>query len=89
MYRCCQFSDGGMITTGYSSDGLTSFAVLIKYNSSGGREWLRTFREGVNGTESYSKITSDLSGNIYVAGGSYNEVSNHDILIQNIHLQEI
>lgn len=74
--------DGGMITTGYSSDGLTSFAVLIRYNSSGGTEWIKTFREGINGKESYSKILTDPSGNIYVAGGSYNEITGHDILIQ-------
>jgi len=75
-------SDGGIVTSGYSSDGFTSYALLIKYNSSGEREWLKTFRNGINSIESYSKISTDLSGNIYVAGGTYNEITNYDILIQ-------
>jgi len=75
-------SDGGIITSGYCADEYTSYALLIKYNSGGGRVWLKTFREGINGKESYSKIILDVSGNIYVAGGSYNAVTNNDILIQ-------
>ena len=74
--------DGGMITTGYSSDGLTSYASLIKYNSSGQREWLKIFRDRINGIDSYSRISTDLSGNIYVVGGTYHEITNYDILIQ-------
>ncbi|MEZ4689479.1 MAG: hypothetical protein R3A12_04575 [Ignavibacteria bacterium] len=75
-------SDGGLITAGYSSDNLTSYATLIKYNSSGSTQWLRTFREKVNGSYSYSRIITDNADNIFVAGGILNEVTGYDILVQ-------
>ncbi|MBA3285203.1 MAG: SBBP repeat-containing protein, partial [Nitrosopumilus sp.] len=74
--------DGGTLTAGYSSDGFSSNAVLIKYDGVGKRAWLKTYRFTVNGVDFYSKLLLDNSGNIYAAGGAFNNSSNQDILIQ-------
>ncbi len=75
-------SDGGILAAGYSSDGFTAYALLLKYNSSGQREWLKTYRDRINGTNSYSKISTDASGNLYVVGGLLDDITGYDILLQ-------
>jgi len=75
-------TDGGIISAGYSSDEYSANAILIKYDASGNREWLKTYRNTINGIDFYSKLLTDNTGNIYVAGGAYNNLNNQDILIQ-------
>jgi uncharacterized delta-60 repeat protein len=46
-----------------SFDGL-----LIKYNSSGAQQWVKTFNGAGNGEDRFDKILLDIDGNITVAG---------------------
>lgn len=74
-------SDGGTVAAGYSSDGLSSFATLIKYDISGNIIWLKTYRNNINGVDFYSKIYVDSSGIIYAVGGASNVSTSRDVLI--------
>lgn len=44
--------------------------VVIKYNSSGIRQWVQRFQDGVNGYSSIAGLAVDSAGNVHVTGTS-------------------
>ena len=70
-----QTPDSGFVVTGYSTSTDAGFiskgnndAIMVKYNSNGEEQWVRTF--GGSNNESFSKIMKTLDGNFIVTGSS-------------------
>ena len=62
-------SSGNIYVTGWTpgfSSGIDSDIILIKFNSSGTKQWTKKF--GTSSTETGLGGTTDSSGNIYVTG---------------------
>jgi uncharacterized delta-60 repeat protein len=72
---------GNIYSCGMSTDGISSYAILAKYNSSGQRLWLKTFREVDNGKDNFYSLAFDSDGNIYAAGNSWDSLTNNNFLI--------
>lgn len=75
--------DGNIITTGNTVDANFNVnLLLIKQSPKGQVIWEKEFSAGI-GTKNYGiAVTSDINGNIYVAGASFNNANqNHDYLI--------
>ena len=69
-------SSGNVYVTGStyrSLDGNTSAGnadlFVVKYNSSGTKQWTKQL--GTSSTDTANGVTTDSSGNVYVAGGTY------------------
>ena len=45
---------------------------MVKYNSSGTKQWTKQL--GTSSTDLASGVATDSSGNVYVAGGTYGEL---------------
>ncbi len=71
---------GNVYTTGYSYNGSNYDIVTVKYNSSGVQQWAVTYNSPYNSTDYPYAIYVDASGNVYVAGYTYNTSGNVDML---------
>lgn len=66
-------SDSGNIyVTGMSWNGTSYDYCTLKFDSAGNQKWVSNFDGTVNGTDYAYSIDVDNSGNVYVAGESYN-----------------
>lgn len=61
---------GNVYVTGYNSSSSDDI-ITVKYNSSGQEQWVATFNGPGNSDDYPSAICVDMSGNVYVNGGSY------------------
>jgi len=69
-------SSGNVYVTGTTYGGLdgntsagNADLFVVKYNSSGSKQW--TNQLGTSSTDTANGVTTDSSGNVYVAGGTY------------------
>ena len=69
-------SSGNAYVTGTTYGGLDSNTsagnadlFVVKYNSSGTKQWTKQL--GTSSTDTANGVTTDSSGNVYVAGGTY------------------
>ncbi len=69
-------SSGNVYVTGGTKGGLdentsagNTDLFVIKYNSSGTHQWTKQL--GTSSTDTANGVTTDSSGNVYVAGGTY------------------
>ena len=63
-------SDSGEVyVTGYVTDSASAQdIILIKYNSSGGLEWVKQFNGDYNGNDQGESVVVDHSGNVIISG---------------------
>jgi hypothetical protein len=62
---------GNVYVTGWSQGIGTGYDyATIKYNSSGVQQWVQRYNGPGNGDDSAHSITVDISGNVYITGGS-------------------
>jgi uncharacterized delta-60 repeat protein len=60
---------GEIYVCGFSfQSGANEDVLLVKYNSSGVQQWLRTFNSSNNGYDNANAMWLDVSGNIYLTG---------------------
>lgn len=70
---------GNSYVTGYSYDfGTEENFVTLKYNPDGVRLWEQIFNNDVNGSDIATNLEVDNSDNVYIAGYSYEGVTNAD-----------
>ena len=69
-------SSGNVYVTGTTYGGLdgntsagNADLFVVKYNSSGSKQWTKQL--GTSSTDTANGVTTDSSGNVYVAGGTY------------------
>jgi hypothetical protein len=68
---------GNIYVTGVHYDNVSDWDVLtLKYSNSGQVLWVRTFNDPYNGPDNANCITLDNSGNVIVAGRTYNASTN-------------
>ncbi len=71
--------DGNVYVTGYCTGFLTSKDYCtIKYNSLGVLQWVRIYNGPLDSSDVAASVTADLSGNVYVTGGSYGIGTGYD-----------
>ena len=64
-------NSGNVYTTGFSIGSVTdSDYVTIKYYPNGDTAWVRRYNGPVNGSDAARALAVDVSGNVYVTGGS-------------------
>ena len=75
-YGVATDSSGNVYVVGYTFgdlDGNTNTGAsdifVVKYNSSGTHQWTKQL--GTSSTDTANGVTTDSSGNVYVAGGTY------------------
>ena len=66
---------------GYCTDGVSSYIILDKFNSSGTKLWSKTYRSYNNGYDVTTSMAMDSSGNIYVAGYTKGLTTSYDFLL--------
>lgn len=72
---------GNVYVAGESENGFeNSDLALIKYNSSGKQQWVFLYRVENEKNNTANGISIDKDGYIYIAGASYNSVSNFDLI---------
>jgi len=72
---------GNIFTTGHCTDGVTSFLLNEKYNSSGTKIWSKIYRSMNNSSDYAVSIARDSLGGIYIAGYSKGITSSNDFLL--------
>ena len=74
-------SSGNVYVTGYTQGALDGTNAgsrdlfVVKYNSSGTKQWTKQL--GTSSTDLANGVTTDSSGNVYVAGGTYGGLDNN------------
>lgn len=72
---------GFVYVTGYSKTiSSEDDIVTIKYNSSGGQEWINTYNSPDNSEDGGIDLVADDVGNVYVAGESYSFTTDYDFI---------
>jgi len=75
-------NSGNIFVTGWSKGIATEYDyATIKYNSSGIQQWAARFNGSRNSSDQANSIVVDASGNVYVTGGSINDVNNQEDII--------
>jgi hypothetical protein len=73
--------NGNVYVTGYINGTSPSWDIAtIKYNSSGSRQWVKTYNGPGHGNDNGSAIATDTNGNVYVAGTSAGASSDLDFV---------
>lgn len=72
---------GDVYVTGYSINNTYTDVLTIKYNSLGVQQWVQRYNGTGNHIDEGTAITTDASGNIYVAGFSAGVGTAEDFLI--------
>ncbi|NQY10781.1 MAG: hypothetical protein HRT71_14885 [Flavobacteriales bacterium] len=72
--------------TSYNNSSISNASIIsIKYNSTGGLEWIKRLDAGARGlglAESKSMITDYESGDVYITGNTYNTTSSYaDVIV--------
>ncbi|PBQ34030.1 hypothetical protein CNR22_20355 [Sphingobacteriaceae bacterium] len=67
------------VTTATSGTTAKNY-IIVKLNSSGTQQWVKTYDRGVNGDDEASDLAVDANGNVYVTGKSKNSSGNYDIV---------
>ncbi|RPI19031.1 MAG: T9SS C-terminal target domain-containing protein [Ignavibacteriae bacterium] len=85
-YAVTADKSGNIYITGYISHSTTSpyyrDIVLLKYDSSGVQQWVKTYNGPTNANDIGSSVITDNSGNIYVSGYiGDSETSGTDIIL--------
>jgi len=75
-YGVATDSSGNVYVAGGTNGGLdgntnagNTDLFVVKYNSSGTKQWTKQL--GTSSTDTANGVTTDSSGNVYVAGGTY------------------
>ncbi|HRE41667.1 MAG TPA: SBBP repeat-containing protein [Ignavibacteria bacterium] len=76
-----QFDNFYICGSFYNSLNTSGDILLIKYNSSGVQQWVKTYHNSIsNSDESSSGISINNNGDIFVTGSSYDNTTSHDII---------
>ncbi len=81
---------GGVATVGYTyafgGTGVEQVMLTVKYNSSGGQVWSKTFvGTNTSGSPSANAVVQDTNGNVYVTGSVSNNGTGDDIVTIRYH----
>lgn len=71
---------GDVYVCGNSLEATGSFATLIKYNSDGAQQWVRTDNGTGNSGGGFNTVRVGANGFVYVGGTSWNNISFYDYL---------
>jgi uncharacterized delta-60 repeat protein len=75
---------GDVYVCGFANTSATTTAnhdfVTIKYNGTGGQEWVRYYNGTANANDIASSVAIDITGNIIVTGSSFGSGSGSDIV---------
>jgi hypothetical protein len=77
-YALAVDGSGNVYVTGFSGVGLSYDYATIKYYPDGDIAWVRTYDGQGNGTDYAQDMAVDVSGNVYVTGGSYGVGTDYD-----------
>jgi hypothetical protein len=73
-------NEGNVISAGYTDSYSVGDCLVIKYNSSGENQWVKTYDGSANDLDFLNAVTADDSGNIYVTGNITGSTSLWDII---------
>ena len=73
-------NEGNVISAGYTDYYSTGDCLVIKYNSLGVEQWVRTYDGSANDLDFFNAVTTDDAGNIYVTGNITGSTSLWDII---------
>ncbi|MFX1573945.1 MAG: SBBP repeat-containing protein [Promethearchaeota archaeon] len=75
-------SSGNIYLAGYTHNSVSGYDMcVVKFNSSGEYQWNSTWDGGIYNTDWANGIALDSSGNIYLAGVTYDSVSDYDMCV--------
>ena len=75
-------NSGNSYITGFTTNLISNRDITtIKYNSAGVRLWASYYNGSTTGNDEAYAITVDNAGNVYVAGSSYGNNTNKDIVL--------
>ena len=74
-------ASGNLLVSGTTVTNATNYDfIILKYNSSGMQQWLKTYNGTGSSTDSPSDLKTDASGNIYITGYSTGVGTGYDWL---------
>jgi uncharacterized delta-60 repeat protein len=81
-YAMAVDAGGNIVVTGYSFNGTSNDYLTVKYNSAGTELW-RVAQDGSgNGSDLAFALATDMAGNIYVTGQSFNGTNNDYLTVK-------
>ncbi len=81
-YDAASMPDGGNVAVGLSSDNVSSFAQLFRYDQLGNIIWQRSYIGITNGYDYFYRVITDEAGNIYAMGRTLSLITGNDVLLQ-------
>ena len=73
---------GNVYVTGNSKGAGSGFDITtIKYSSAGMQQWVARYNGTASGNDKGNCISTDDSGNVFVAGSAYNTVTGSDLIL--------
>lgn len=74
-------SSGSLYVAGYTiSNASEGDYIIIKYNPSGGQEWIKKYNGAFNGSDNAMGIALDNENHIYVTGSAREKSASYDIV---------
>ncbi|MFX1574563.1 MAG: SBBP repeat-containing protein [Promethearchaeota archaeon] len=80
-YAIALDSLGNIYLAGLTYEGEEHVMCVVKFNSSGDYQWNSTWDGGINHMDRAEGIALDSSGNIYLAGATFDGISNTDMCL--------